>query len=85
MPRSASVLASPLTPPPPGVLHARRVPLQLSLFDLPVLCCSCFRMQMANGKWSRHQFHASDYPKTEFSHGICPPCMKRLYPDLFKS
>jgi len=42
-------------------------------------------MQMANGKWSRHQFHASDYPKTEFSHGICPPCMKRLYPDLFKS
>jgi hypothetical protein len=39
---------------------------------------------MANGKWSRHQFRASDYPKIEFSHGICPRCTKRLYPDLFK-
>jgi hypothetical protein len=85
MPRLASVVRSTLTPPPPGLLHARRVPLQLSLFDLPVLCCSCFRMQTANGKWTRYPVRASDYPKVEFSHGICSPCLKRLYPDLFKS
>ena len=42
-------------------------------------------MQKGNGKWTRYAVRASDYPKTEFSHGICPPCMKRLYPDLFKS
>jgi hypothetical protein len=85
MPRLSSVLRRTLTPPPPEVLYTRRVPLQLSLFDLPVLCCSCFRMQMGNGKWTRYPVRASDYPKTEFSHGICSPCLKRLYPDLVKS
>ncbi len=84
MPRLENVLSSTPTPPPPGILRARRVPLQLLLFDLPVLCCSCFRMQTANGKWTKYPIRASDYPKTEFSHGICSPCMKRIYPDLFK-
>jgi hypothetical protein len=84
MPRLESVLSNILTPPPPEVVRARRVPLQLLLFDYPVLCCSCFRMQTANGKWTRYPIRASDYPKTEFSHGICSPCMKRLYPELCK-
>jgi hypothetical protein len=70
---------------PPEALRARRVPLQLSLFELPTLCCACFRMQTAKGKWSRSAVRASDYPQVEFSHGICARCMKKLYPDLFKS
>ena len=85
MPRLETALRGSLTSPPPEVLQARRVPLQLPLFDLPVLCCSCFRMQTGNGKWTRHAVRASDYPKTEFSHGICSSCLKRLYPELSKS
>jgi hypothetical protein len=73
------------TSPPDGAVHARRIPLQLPLFDFLVLCCSCSRMQTAHGKWTRHAVHASDYPKTPFSHGICPPCLKRLYPELAKN
>jgi hypothetical protein len=42
-------------------------------------------MQTAKGKWSRSAVRASDYPQVEFSHGICARCMKKLYPDLFKS
>jgi hypothetical protein len=85
MPRFESVVSDILTPLPPGVVQARRIPLQLSLFELPVLCCACFRLQTAKGKWTRSAVRASDYPKVEFSHGICARCMKRLYPDLFKS
>jgi hypothetical protein len=84
MPRLERMLRGSLTPWPSGVLPARRVPLQLPLFDLLVLCCSCCRMQTGNGKWTRHAVRASDYPQTEFSHGICPSCLKRLYPDLSK-
>jgi len=85
MPRIESAVSVTQTAPPLEALRARRVPLQLSLFELPTLCCACFRMQTANGKWSRSAVRASDYPQVEFSHGICARCMKKIYPDLFKS
>ena len=85
MPRFESAVSDILTPPPAGVVQARRIPLQLSLFELPVLCCACYRLQTAKGKWTRSALRASDYPQVEFSHGICARCMKKLYPNLFKS
>jgi hypothetical protein len=66
--------------PPP----VRRLPLQLSLFDLPIICCSCSRLQTHNGKWTRHAVLAEDYPNTDFSHGICPSCLRRLYPEAIE-
>jgi len=85
MPRIESAVFAAPTATPPEALRARRVPLQLSLFELPTLCCACHRMQTAKGKWSRSAVRASDYPQVEFSHGICARCMKKIYPDLFKS
>lgn len=85
MPRVESVVPETLMALPLGRIHARRKPLQLSLFELPVLCCGCYRMQTAKGKWTRSAVRAGDYPQVEFSHGICARCMKKLYPDLFKS
>jgi hypothetical protein len=85
MSRFESAVSDILTPPPPGVVQARRIPLQLSLFELPVLCCACYRLQTAKGKWTRSAVRASDYPQVEFSHGICARCLKKLYPDLFQS
>jgi hypothetical protein len=61
---------------------ARRLALQLPLFDLLVLCCACFRLQLGHGRWTRHAVLAADYPNTTFSHGICPACLKQLYPDF---
>jgi hypothetical protein len=82
MPRLERALRGALTPLPAGVIHAQRLPLQLPLFDFLVLCCSCSRMQTGNGKWTKHIVRAADYPNTEFSHGICAPCLKRLYPEV---
>jgi hypothetical protein len=70
--------AAPAFEPP----DARRFPLQLPLFDLLVLCCACSRLKTDRGKWSRRVVRASDYPETDFSHGICPSCLKKLYPTL---
>jgi hypothetical protein len=81
MPRLAHGLidyAAPSSEPPDG----RRFPLQLPLFDLLVLCCACSRLKTDRGKWSKRVVRASDYPETDFSHGICPSCLKKLYPTL---
>ncbi len=69
---------------PSETIGARRWPLQLPLFDLLVLCCGCSRLRTENGRWSKYTVRAVDYPDTEFSHGICPACLKRLYPFLAK-
>ena len=68
--------------PPSGAQDAGRLPLQLPLFDLLVLCCACSRLKTDRGKWSKHIVRANDYPDMDFSHGICPSCLKKLYPTL---
>jgi len=81
MPRVENALIE-YVAPPSEALDARRLPLQLPLFDLLVLCCACSRLKTDRGKWSKHVVRASDYPETDFSHGICPSCLKKLYPAL---
>ncbi len=58
-------------------------PLQLPLFGVLTVCCSCFRLQV-RGRWTNRVVRTSDYPNTNFSHGICPSCLKKLYPDIAK-
>jgi hypothetical protein len=70
---------------PTPALRVRRVPLQLSLFDLPTLCCSCSRLLRRNGRWTQHAVLAHDYPNLDFSHGLCPSCLRRLYPGVIDS
>ncbi len=62
----------------------RRPPLQLPLFNYLLLCCSCSRLKARNGRWTRRIVVESDYPGTEFSHGICPACFRKLYPSVYR-
>ena len=34
------------------------------------------------GNWSQIEVYIRDHSEAEFSHGICPDCMKKLYPKL---
>jgi hypothetical protein len=61
-----------------------RQPLQLSLFDLPILCCSCRRLKARNGRWLRRRVDHEWFPSTPFSHGICPTCIRRQYPSAYR-
>jgi len=48
---------------------------------LPI-CASCKKIRDDKGYWNQIEAYIRDHSEAEFSHGICPECMKKLYPDL---
>lgn len=46
---------------------------------LPI-CTSCKKIRDTEGLWSSVERYVSSRSNAEFSHGICPDCMKKLYP-----
>ncbi|MCK5255293.1 MAG: sensor with HAMP domain protein, partial [Deltaproteobacteria bacterium] len=56
-----------------------------ALLDLKILsgllpiCASCKKIRDDKGYWNQIELYIRDRSETEFSHGICPPCAKKLY------
>ena len=50
---------------------------------LPI-CASCKKIRDDEGYWHQVETYISDHSEALFTHGICPECMKKLYPDFFK-
>jgi PAS domain S-box-containing protein len=48
---------------------------------LPI-CASCKKIRDDQGYWTQIEAYIRDHSEAEFSHGICPDCMKKLYPDF---
>ncbi len=48
---------------------------------LPI-CASCKKIRDDNGYWNQIEAYIRDHSEVEFSHGICPDCAKKLYPEL---
>jgi len=48
---------------------------------LPI-CSSCKSIRDDKGYWNRIEKYIQDHSDAEFSHGICPDCVKKLYPDI---
>ena len=46
------------------------------------ICSGCGRGRDANGEWGRPSGTLRQFPEPELSHGICPDCMVRLYPEF---
>ncbi len=65
--------------------QANNPPLQLPLFSLLTLCCSCSRLKTPSGRWTRRIVEEQLYPRVPFSHGICPSCFKQLYPRAYRN
>jgi hypothetical protein len=47
---------------------------------LPV-CASCKKIRDDKGYWNQIETYISDHSEADFSHGICPECLRRLYPE----
>jgi hypothetical protein len=47
---------------------------------LPI-CASCKKIRNDKGYWEAIELYLRTHSEVEFSHGICPDCAKRLYPD----
>ncbi|MDB5104099.1 MAG: domain S-box [Fibrobacteres bacterium] len=47
---------------------------------LPI-CASCKKIRDDGGYWNQIEVYLHDHSDLEFSHGICPDCAARMYPD----
>ncbi len=45
------------------------------------ICASCKRVRDDKGYWSQVEAYVSRHTEAQFSHGVCPECAARLYPD----
>jgi PAS domain-containing protein len=52
-----------------------------SLSGLLPICASCKKIRDDVGKWHVLEIYIRNHTQADFSHGICPDCQKKLYPD----
>ena len=64
--------------------------LQAALGDIKTLrgllpiCASCKKIRDDKGSWGGLERYIMDHSDAQFSHDLCPDCMRKLYPDLVK-
>jgi phosphoserine phosphatase RsbU/P len=49
------------------------------------ICASCKKIRNDAGYWQQVEVYVRDHTEAEFSHDICPECMKKLYPEYCKN
>ena len=54
------------------------------LSGLLPICSSCKKIRNDEGYWEQLEIYIKNHSDADFSHGICPECVARLYPDLKK-
>ncbi len=52
------------------------------LSGLLPICASCKKIRDGKGSWHHIEAYICSHSEASFSHGICPDCLKRLYPEL---
>ena len=53
--------------------------------DLIPVCANCNRIRDKSGQWHDIRAVILDHATYEFTHGICPDCAKKLYPEFYRS
>jgi CheY-like chemotaxis protein len=71
------------------ILTQRNAELQKALVEIKTLsgllpiCASCKKIRDDQGYWTQLESYISEHSEAEFTHGCCPDCMKKLYPDFY--
>jgi len=55
-----------------------------TLSGLLPICASCKKIRDDKGYWRQVEVYVMEHSEASFSHGICPECVKKLYPDAYK-
>jgi two-component system, cell cycle sensor histidine kinase and response regulator CckA len=53
-----------------------------TLSGLLPICASCKKIRDDHGYWQKLETFVRDHSQAEFSHSICPDCMRLLYPEF---
>ena len=48
------------------------------------ICASCKKIRNDKGYWEQIEKYISDRSDAEFTHGICPECIEKLYPKAWE-
>ncbi|MFH0782563.1 MAG: hypothetical protein V2B20_11525 [Pseudomonadota bacterium] len=69
-------------------LRSRNLALEQALQEVKTLsgllpiCCSCKKIRDDHGYWNEVEQYFCERLDLQLSHGFCPECMARLYPEL---
>lgn len=55
-----------------------------TLHGLLPICGSCKKVRDDAGYWHQVEEYLSAHSEVDFSHGLCPDCMKRLFPEYYE-
>lgn len=61
-------------------LQAALAKVKLLSGFLPI-CAACKKIRNDQGYWQQVEIYIRDHSEAEFSHGLCPDCIRRFYPD----
>jgi len=53
-----------------------------TLSGLLPICANCKKIRDDKGYWQQIEAYISKHSDADFSHGICPDCIKKLYPEI---
>jgi hypothetical protein len=59
------------------------VPLKPVKRLMPI-CSNCNRIRDDRGRWKRIEGSMLDWPEKDYTHGICPRCAQKLYPEYYE-
>ncbi|PKN77035.1 MAG: hypothetical protein CVU52_02175, partial [Deltaproteobacteria bacterium HGW-Deltaproteobacteria-10] len=48
------------------------------------ICASCKKIRDDKGYWNQIESYIKDHSEAQFSHSICPDCVKKLYPEVYE-
>ncbi len=54
------------------------------LSGLIPICANCKKIRDDEGYWNQIEVYIQSHSEAEFTHGICPACLEKLYPELGK-
>ncbi|MGH7259330.1 MAG: hypothetical protein ACREI9_01450 [Nitrospiraceae bacterium] len=53
------------------------------LRNLLPMCASCHKIRDDKGYWSQVEQYLESHTQTTLTHGICPECLQKWYPDFY--
>jgi len=55
-----------------------------TLSGLLPICASCKKIRDDQGYWHQVEVYIHERSEADFSHGICPECARKLYPEIYE-
>ena len=63
-------------------LRAAQLAEVKQLRGLLPICASCKNVRDVSGYWNEIEVYVRDHSEAEFTHGLCPKCLEKLYPEF---